>query len=103
MKSRPKRAGTSINHCVRKRELGSTTLTVAVLIVFVGLVLATLLRLVLPRLAALLSRLTTLVSGLTTLLSGLTALLALSELVALLTFLLHIVCHKKHTPEKARS
>jgi hypothetical protein len=81
----------------RKRELGGTALTVAILIVFVGLVLATLLRLVLSGLTALLA----LLSRLT--LSGLSALLALSELVALLVFLVHIICHKKHSPEKARA
>jgi hypothetical protein len=77
-----------------KRKLGSATLTVAVRILFVGLVLATLLLLVLAGLTALLalsglSRLTALLA-----LAGLAALLALSGLVTLLSFLLHIVCHK---------
>jgi hypothetical protein len=77
-----------------KRNLGSATLTVAVRILFVGLVLATLLLLVLAGLTALLalaglSRLTALLA-----LAGLAALLALSELVTLLTFLFHIICHK---------
>jgi fatty acid desaturase len=65
-------------HYYLKKELGSATLTVAILILFVGLVLTALFLLVL--------------AGLTlSLLSGLTAVLAL---VTLLTFLVHIVCHK---------
>jgi fatty acid desaturase len=76
MKSR-RMAGTS--NSALKRKLGSTTLTVAVLILFVGLVLTALLGLVLAGLAALLALL---------LLTGLTALLAL------VTFFIHVVCHK---------
>jgi hypothetical protein len=88
--------GRDSNHCAEK-ELGSATLTVAVLVLFLGLVLTALLLLVLAGLAALL-----------TLLSGLTALLALSRLSRLtallaLSLFLHIVCHKKYSPEKART
>jgi hypothetical protein len=91
--------GLSDNHCV-ELELRSTALTVTVLIVFVGLVLATLFRLVLASLAALLARLTALaLVGLT----RLTTLLALSVLIALLTFLLHIVRHKYTLLKKARN
>lgn len=72
-----------------QRELGSATLTIAVLILFFGLVLTALLWLVL--------------AGLTTLLAGLTALLSLSGLVTLLTLLLHIVCHKNILLKKARA
>jgi len=67
MKSRHK-AGTPI--IASKRKLGSATLTVAVLILFLVLVRTALFLLVM---------------------AGLTALLALSGLV---TFLFHIVCHK---------
>jgi len=72
----------------REEKLRGATLTVAVLVCFVGLVLTlvALLRIVLSGLAALLAL---------SALSGLATLLALSELVALLTYLLHIVCHKK--------
>jgi hypothetical protein len=80
-------AGTSI--IAMNRKLGSAALTVAVLILFVTLVLALLLR-VLTGLAGLTALLT---------LSGLAALLALPDLV---TLLLHIVCHKKYSPKKAR-
>jgi len=79
MKSRHK-AGTPI--IASKRKLGSATLTVAVLILFLVLVRTALFLLVLAGLTALLAL---------SLLSGLTALLALSGLV---TFLFHIVCHK---------
>jgi hypothetical protein len=84
MKSRHA-AGTS--NSALKRKLGSATLTVAVLILFVGLVLTALFLLVLAGLTALLAL---------SLLAGLAALLALAELSALLarvTFFLHIVCH----------
>src|SRR5258708_30535061 len=96
MKSR-RMAGTS--HLSLVRILRSATLTVAVLILFVGLVLAALFLLVLAALAALLSlsRLAGL-TALLALLTGLTALLALSELIA---FLLHIVCHMNHSPNKS--
>jgi len=79
MKSRHK-AGTPI--IASKRKLGSATLTVAVLILFLVLVRTALFLLVMAGLTALLAL---------SLLSGLTALLALSGLV---TFLFHIVCHK---------
>ncbi|MHB8217924.1 MAG: hypothetical protein ACYDDS_17770 [Candidatus Sulfotelmatobacter sp.] len=84
-----------------QRELGSATLTIAVLILFFVLVLPALFGLVLARLTTLLAGLTAVLalSGL----SRLTALLALSELVTLLTLLFHIVCHKKHSPKKART
>jgi hypothetical protein len=65
-----------------KRNLGSAALTVAVLILFVGLVLTALLLLILAGLTALLAL---------SWLSGLSALLALSGLA---TFLLRIVCHR---------
>jgi len=75
-------AGTSCNHCV-KRKLGSAALTVAVLVVFFILVLPliTLLGLVLV------------LAGLACL-TGLAGLLVFSVLVALLIFLIHIVCHE---------
>jgi fatty acid desaturase len=82
MKSR-RMAGTS--NSALKRKLGSTTLSVAVLILFVGLVLTALLGLVLAGLAALLALL---------LLTGLTALSGLTALLALVTFFIHVVCHK---------
>jgi hypothetical protein len=88
MKSRPL-AGTPL--IPPKGKLRSAALTVAVLVLFVGLVLTALFLLVLPGLAALL---------VLSLLSGLTALLALSELV---TLFLHIVRHKNNSPEKART
>jgi hypothetical protein len=88
MKSRPL-AGTPF--IPPKGKLRSAALTVAVLVLFVGLVLTALFLLVLPGLAALL---------VLSLLSGLTALLALSELV---TLFLHIVRHKNNSPEKART
>jgi hypothetical protein len=65
---------------------------VAVLILFIGLVLAALFLLVLAGLTALLTL---------SLLAGLTALLALSELVTLLSLFLHIVCHKSNSPKSA--
>jgi preprotein translocase subunit Sec61beta len=94
MKSRPKWAGT-LSYCIEE-ELGRTTLTVTVLIVFVCLVLATLLLLVRIVLAGLLTGLTLPV------LAGLTTMLTLSGLVALLTFFLHIVCHKEVLLDKAQ-
>jgi len=69
-----------------KIKLGSATLTVAVLIVFFVLALATLLWLVLAGLARLFP-----LAGLATLT---TLLLALSELAALLALFLHVVCHE---------
>jgi type II secretory pathway component PulF len=73
-------------------------LTVTVLIVFIRLVLAALFLLVLPRLATLLSGLAALLA--LSELPRLTALLALSDLVTLLPFLLHIICHKNTLLEK---
>jgi hypothetical protein len=92
MKSRPKGRDSRM---IQKKKLGSTTLTVAILIFFVVfiLLLTALFRRVLTGLAALLTL---------PLLSGL-ALLALSDLVTLLTFFLHIVCHKSFPPEKVRA
>jgi hypothetical protein len=87
MKSR-RMAGTSNSSL--KKKLGGATLTVAILILFVGLVLTALLGLVLAGLAALL----------TLLLTGLAAVLALpvltrlTALVALIALFIHIVCHK---------
>jgi len=73
-------------------KLRSATLTVAFLVVFLrlSLILAALFGLVLPGLAALLT------------LARLTTLRSVSGLAALLTFLLHIVCHKSHSPQKGR-
>jgi hypothetical protein len=74
-----------------KEKLGSTTLTIAVL-VFLTLVLSlsTLLRLVL--------------AGLAVGLSGLTPLLTvLSGLTTLLTLLLHVICHKSFLLKKTRA
>jgi hypothetical protein len=88
MKSR-RMAGTS--NTALKRQLGGATLTVAILILIVGLVLTALLGLVLAGLTALLALL---------LLTGLTAVLALSvltrltALLALIALFIHIVCHK---------
>jgi hypothetical protein len=73
-------------------ELGSTTLTVAVLILFVGLVLTAFFLLVMAGLT-LLTRLTRLALSI---LTRLTTLLPLP-------LLLHIVCHKNYSPEKARN
>jgi hypothetical protein len=72
-------------------------LTVAVLVVrfFVLTLTAFLLLVGLTGLAALLTGLTTLLTGLT--LSALT----LSELVTLLIFLIHIVCHESSSLESA--
>ena len=73
-----------------EKELGSATLTVAVLILFVGLILTALFLLVLAGLTL------PLLSGLSALLAllELTGLSALLALVSLLTFLVHIVCHE---------
>jgi hypothetical protein len=77
-----------------KENLRSPTLTVAVLVVILGLVLAwALLWLVLAGLAALLTL---------SLLSGLTTVLALAGLATLLILPLHIVCHKSFLLKKAR-
>src|ERR1700722_10037408 len=65
--------GRDFKHCV-ERQLGGATLTVAILILIVGLVLTALLGLVLAGLTALLALL---------LLTGLTAVLALSVLTRL--------------------
>jgi hypothetical protein len=75
-------------------KLGSAALTVAILVVVLSLVLtlATLLRLVLSRLATLLGL--SGLSALLTVLSRLTRRLTLSDLVPLLALLIHIVCHK---------
>jgi len=85
-----------MDHCI-ERELRSTTLTIAILIVVFFLVfrlaLAWLFRLVLIGLVAVLTL---------SMLTGLTTLLALSILAALLTLLLHIVCHKTFLLRKAR-
>jgi hypothetical protein len=70
-----------------QNKLRCATLTIAILVLFLILTLAALFGLVLAGLATLLT-----LSGLSTLLS--VSRLALSELVALLTFLLHVVCHK---------
>jgi hypothetical protein len=84
------RAGTVEPPYLEKRRLGSATLTVAVLVLhIIVLILAALLGLLLPGLAALLAR--SMLSGL----SGLTALLALLPgLTTPLTLLFHIVCHE---------
>jgi hypothetical protein len=76
-------------------KLRSTTLTIAFLVVFVRsiLTLATFLRLRLSRLAGLLAL---------SALSGLTTVCSWFGLAALLTLLVHIVCHKSFPPEKAR-
>ncbi|HXM65575.1 MAG TPA: hypothetical protein VN911_02505 [Candidatus Acidoferrum sp.] len=99
MKSR-RNAGTSIS--TPKRRLGSATLTVAVLILFLVLVLTALLLTGLAGLTGLAALLT--LSGLSRLTALLTlpglATLALSELIPLF---LHIVCHKIHSPRKARN
>jgi hypothetical protein len=87
MKSRHA-AGTS--NTALKRKLGGATLTVAVLILFVGLVLTALLLLVLAGLTALLAL--SLLTGLAALLA-LAGLTRLTALLALVTFFLHIVCH----------
>jgi hypothetical protein len=75
-------------------KLGSATLTIATLIIFLILVLTrgALLGRVLPSLARL-----TCLAGLSAVLAGLTglaALLPLSVLPTLLTLFLHIVCHE---------
>lgn len=75
-----------MDHCIEDR-LGSTTLPIAILVVFffLSLALARLLRLVLAGLV---------VALVLPMLARLTALLALAKLAALLTLLLHIVSHK---------
>jgi hypothetical protein len=87
----------------QKRRLGSATLTVTIQVLFVGFVLASLLVLLgLSALTGLLATLLilallTVLSGLSTVLAlvDLTALLTLADLlVSLLTFLVHIFCHK---------
>jgi hypothetical protein len=87
MKSRPRRPGLPRIQCIERKELGSATLTVAVLIFFFSLVLL---------LTALLRRVLTGLAGLLTLflLSGLATLLALPELIALLILFLHVIRHK---------
>jgi hypothetical protein len=90
------------------KRLGSAALAIAILVVFLSLILATLLRLVLvgltlsrPRLAGLLTltRLTAVLA--LPRLARLPALLALT-VVALLPLFLHIVCcHKSLPPESA--
>jgi hypothetical protein len=92
MKSRPL-GRDSPGGLVSEKKLRSAALTVALLILFVGRVLTTLLLLVLARLA--LFPLPGLAAPLAlSELPGLTTLLPLSGLVALLVFLVHIVCHK---------
>jgi hypothetical protein len=100
MKSRLLVKGRDSNYCI-EQELGSAPLTVAILILFIGLILTALFLLVLTGLAALLalSRLSGLAALLTLPgLAGLTALLALSD-----TLFLHIVCHRYTLLEKART
>jgi hypothetical protein len=92
-KSRPSGRDSQIT-CHSGKNLGSTTLAVSILVVFflvLVLALTALLGLLLPSLSALLTRLAAVLT--LSVLPGLSTLLALSGLTALLTLLLHIVCH----------
>jgi hypothetical protein len=99
IRSPAEQAGTSSGTFVSKRKLGSTTLTVAILVLFfvISLTLAALLGLLLTGLAALLLPV----------LSRLTTVLTLSDLTTLLALFIffRIVCHEllllKHGPCRA--